>query len=118
MSNLIDQAKALIANPKESKADPKAVEASDPALFNELLALRTSLDTQMKELKAQKDEIEKVIKDAIGKKDYLTVHGAKVATISRWRETRVLSDVVKEMFAVADYPELYKREDKSRLTIH
>jgi hypothetical protein len=69
-------------------------------------------------LTAEKVEIENIIKDAIGKKDSLTIHGAKVATISRWRETRVLTDVVREMLPVLDYPELYKRESKSKLTVH
>ena len=48
----------------------------------------------------------------------MVVHGAKVASISRWRETSVLTDAVKEMFPLVDFPELYKRVDKSRLNIH
>jgi hypothetical protein len=46
------------------------------------------------------------------------IHGAKVASIARWRETAVQTDVVKETFPLVDYPELYKRSSKTRLTIH
>lgn len=116
---LIAKAKAvLVEKPKASKENKDAVEASDPQLMNELLALRLSLDEQIKILTAEKKQIDDVIKDTIGSKVELTVHGAKVASISRYRETRVLGDVVKEMFPLLDYPELYKRETKSRLTIH
>ncbi len=118
-TELIEQAKAvLVSEPKLSKDNAKAVEAADPILASELLAQRSHIDEQIKALTAEKKAIDDIIKDAIGKNDELLVHGAKVASIARWRETRVLSDVVKEMFAVADYPELYKRESKSRLTIH
>lgn len=117
--DLLAEAKdALVTTPKATKADTSLVEASDPILANELLARRVALVEQIKLLTAEKTEIENIIKDAIGKKDSLTIHGAKVATISRWRETRVLTDVVKEMLPVLDYPELYKRDSKSKLTIH
>jgi predicted phage-related endonuclease len=117
--NLLQEAKdALVTTPKATKEDTSLVEASDPILANELLARRVALVDQIKLLTAEKVEIENIIKDAIGKKDSLTIHGAKVATISRWRETRVLTDVVKEMLPVLDYPELYKRDNKSKLTIH
>jgi hypothetical protein len=116
---LIAKAKAtLVEKPKATKENTKSVEAIDAQLMNELLALRATIDEQIKALTAEKKNIDDIVKDAIGTRDELTVHGAKVASIARWRETRVLSDVVKEMFAVADYPELYKRESKSRLTIH
>lgn len=116
---LIAKAKAtLVEKPKATKDNGKSVEAIDAQLMNELLALRATIDEQVKALTAEKKNIDDIVKDAIGTKDELTIHGAKVASIARWRETRVLSDVVKEMFAVADYPELYKRESKSRLTIH
>ena len=117
--NLIAEAKeALVSTPKATKEDTSLVEASDPILANELLARRVAIVDQIKLLTAEKTEIENIIKDAIGKKDSLTIHGAKVATISRWRETRVLTDVVREMLPVLDYPELYKRESKSKLTVH
>jgi hypothetical protein len=86
--------------------------------MNELLALRTSLDENLKVLTSEKKRIDDIIKDAIGKNDELLVHGAKVASISRWRQTDVVAEVVKEMFAVKDYPELYKRSDRSKLNIH
>ncbi len=54
----------------------------------------------------------------IGSADQLTIFGAKVASIARWRETALITDAVKETFPVAEYPELYKRTNKSRLTIH
>lgn len=117
--NLLAEAKdALVTTPKATKEDTSLVEASDPILANELLARRVAIVDQIKLLTAEKTEIENIIKDAIGKKDSLTIHGAKVATISRWRETRVLTDVVKEMLPVLEYPELYKRESKSKLTVH
>ena len=110
--------KALVATPKATKEDKDAVEASDPQLANELLAERLALVEQIKLLTARKTEIENIIKDAIGSKDVLLVHGAKVASIARWRETAVQTDVVKEMFSITEYPELFKRSSKSRLTIH
>jgi hypothetical protein len=116
---LIEQAQAaLVSEPKLTKDNTKAVEASDATLMNELLALRTSLDENLKALTAEKKRIDDIIKDAIGKNDELLVHGAKIASISRWRQTDVVAEVVKEMFAVKDYPELYKRSDRSKLTIH
>ena len=114
---LLEAAKATIAQPKATKPNPKAVEASDPTLINELLARRLTIAEQMKELTSEKTEIDNIIKDLIGKKDILTVHGAEVASISRWRETQVVSEVVKEMFPVIDYPELYTRKDQTRLNI-
>lgn len=118
--SLVKDAKAVLITgvPKATKDDKSAVEASDPILASELLAERASLADEIKRLTARKVEIEAIIKDAIGNKDVLLVHGAKVASVARWRETAVLTDVVKEMFALVDYPELYKRSSKSRLTIH
>lgn len=118
--SLVQQAKEKLITgaPKATKEDKNAVEAADAVLANELLAERQSIADQIKELTARKAEIENIIKDAIGTKDILTVHGAKVASIARWRETAINSDVVKENFPLLDYPELYKRSSKSRLTIH
>jgi predicted phage-related endonuclease len=95
-----------------------AVEAEDAVSANELLAERSALDDEMKALDARKRAIDAIIKTAIGDADELLVHGAKVASISRWRETAVQTDAVKEMFPLLDFPELYKRTDKSRLNIH
>ncbi len=118
--DLVSSAKAelISGSPKATAPDKNAVEASNPILANELLAERLALMEQIKELTARKSEIENIIKDAIGNKDCLLIHGAKVASISRWRETAVQTDMVREMFALVDYPELYKRSSKSRLTIH
>lgn len=110
--------KLITGTPKATKENKNAIEATDPILANELLAERQSIADQIKFLTARKSEIEDIIKDAIGKKDELLVFGAKVASIARWRETAVATDVVKENFPLLDYPELYKRSDKSRLTIH
>ena len=110
--------KLITGTPKATKENKNIVEATDPILANELLAERQSIADQIKFLTARKNEIEDIIKDAIGKKDELHIHGAKVASIARWRETAVATDVVKESFPLVDYPELYKRSDKSRLTIH
>lgn len=96
----------------------RSVEAVDAVLANELLAERSAIEDEVKALTARKAQIDSIIKSAIGEDDELLVHGAKVASVARWRETRVLSDVVKELFPLLDYPELYKREDKSRLTVH
>lgn len=116
---LLEQAKAvLVSVPKLTKDNTKAVEAADPTLMNELLALRASLSDSIKEATAEKSRIDDIIKDAIGKNDELLVHGAKVASITRYPETAVKSDVVKEMFAIVDYPELYQRNQRSRLNIH
>jgi hypothetical protein len=54
----------------------------------------------------------------IGSNDELTVNGAKVASIARWRETALITETVKVQFPVAEFPELYKRAEKTRLTIH
>lgn len=108
----------ITGTPKATKDDKKAIEAADPALANELLAERSALDDQLKALKARKDAIDAIIKDAIGTKDVLLVHGAKVASIARWRETAVNTEYVKEHFEVVDYPEMFKRSNKSRLTVH
>jgi predicted phage-related endonuclease len=116
---LIEKAKqVLVAKPVATKADAESVEAADPVLANELLAERSQINDELALLTARKKEIDDIIKDAIGKKSFLTVFGAKVATISRWRETSVQTDVVKEMFPLAQYPELYKRSDRSKITIH
>jgi len=108
----------ITGKPRATAEDKKQIEAPDAIVANELLARRAQLVEQIKELTAEKNAIEDVFRDAIGSKEVLTVHGAKVASIARWRETRVLSDVVKEMFPLIDFPELYKRETKSRLTVH
>ena len=117
---LVEQAKATLitGKPKATKENKKAIEAADPNIANELLAELASLQEQMKMLKVREDEIKNIIRDAIDDKEELHVHGAKVASISRWRETAVQTNVVKEMFSVVDYPELYKRTDKTRLNIH
>ena len=112
------KAKLITGTPKATKENKNAVEAADPILANELLAERQSIADEIKLLTARKTAIEDIIKDAIGSKDELHIHGAKVATMSRWRETAVATDVVKENFPLLDYPELYKRSNKSRLTIH
>lgn len=112
------KAKLITGTPKATKENKNAVEAADPILANELLAERQSIADEIKLLTARKTAIEDIIKDAIGSKDELHIHGAKVATMSRWRETAVATDVVKENFPLLDYPELYKRTSKSRLTIH
>ena len=117
--SLIEEAKAkLVAKPKASKSTVKVVEPADPVLANELLARRQELYDAERRLKSERDEIEAIIKDMIGSADELHVHGAKVASIARWRETGLLTDVVKGQFPVAEFPELYKKSDKSRLTVH
>lgn len=124
MSNNYEQlvadakAKLITGTPKATKENKNAVEAADPIIANELLAERQSIADEIKMLTARKSAIEDIIKDAIGSKDELHIHGAKVATMSRWRETAVATDAVKENFPLLDYPELYKRSNKSRLTIH
>lgn len=118
---LVAEAKARLIAGKpvvEPVSGKAGVEAEDAVMANELLAERQAIDDEMKLLDARKKAIDGIIRTAIGDADELLVHGAKVASVSRWRETRVLSDAVKEMFPVVDFPELYKREDKSRLTIH
>jgi hypothetical protein len=116
---LIDQAKAaLVAKPKESKSKVKIAEPTDPVLANELLAKRSSVYDAKKKLEAELAEIDSIIKDMIGANDELQIHGSKVASIARWRETSLVTDAVKETFPITEYPELYKRTNKSRLTIH
>jgi hypothetical protein len=116
---LIDQAKAaLVAKPKESKSKTKVAEPTDAVLANELLAKRSSVYDAKKKLEAELAEIDSIIKDMIGTNDELQIHGSKVASIARWRETSLITDTVKETFPIAEYPELYKRTNKSRLTIH
>jgi len=117
---LVAEAKATLISgkPKATKENNKAIEASDPILANELFAELAKVQDEMKYLKAREAELKDVIRDAIGEKDELHIHGAKVASISRWRETSVQTDVVKEMFPLLDYPELYKRTTKTRLNIH
>lgn len=117
---LVEARERLLAGkPVDAVVDGvKRVEASDPVLVNELLAERADIDDQIKALTVRKKAIEAIIRDVIGDDDELSVHGAKVASVARWRETRVVSDAVKSLFPVVDYPELYVREDKSRLTIH
>ena len=117
---LVAKAKAelITGKPKASKTNVKAVEASDPALANELFAELSKVQDEMKFLKAREAEVKDIIRDAIADKDELLIHGAKVASISRWRETSVQTDVVKELFPLVDYPEIYKRTSKTRLNIH
>lgn len=118
---LVAEAKAKLIAGKAVVAEDggkTAVEAEDAVAANELLAERSALDDEIKALEARKKAIDAIIKTAIGDADELLVHGAKVASISRWRETSVQTDAVKEMFPLLDFPELYKRTDKSRLNIH
>ena len=110
--------KLISGKPKATKENNKAIEAADPILANELFAELAKVQEDMKFLKAREAELKDIIRDAIGEKDELHIHGAKVASISRWRETSVQTDVVKEHFPVVDYPELYKRSSKTRLNIH
>lgn len=116
---LIDQAKAkLVEKPKATKPNKKAIDASDPAMVNELLAELSRIKDAMKLLTAQETEIKDVLKDVIGSAEELHVHGAKVASITRWRETSLITDTVKETFPLVEYPELYKASSRSRLNIH
>lgn len=116
---LIEKAKAeLITKPKATKSNTKIVETDDPNLINELLAEYSALDDQAKLINAKKEEIKAVVKDVIADNDELHVHGAKVASIARWRETTLVTETVKTTFPVKEYPELYKRANRSRLTIH
>jgi len=112
------KAKLITGKPKASKTNAKAIEASDPVLANELFAELSKVQDEMKFLKAREAEIKDIIRDAIADKDELLIHGAKVASISRWRETSVQTDAVKELFPLVDYPEIYKRTSKTRLNIH
>jgi len=116
---LLDEAKAkLVTKAKESKSSTKSVEATDANLANELLAKRGEIYDAKKKLTEELSEIDAIIKDMIGSADQLTIHGAKVASIARWRETALITDTVKSTFPVAEYPELYKRTSKTRLTVH
>lgn len=116
---LIDAAKStLVSKPKATKANTKAVEVIDPAIANQLFARLSELQDMIKILEAEEKEIKDIIRDAIGNADELTIHGAKVASIARWREISLITDTVKETFPLAEYPELYKATNKSRLTIH
>lgn len=116
---LLDEAKAkLVTKAKESKSSTKSVETTDANLANELLAKRGEIYDAKKKLTDELAEIDAIIKDMIGSADQLTIHGAKVASIARWRETALITDTVKETFPVAEYPELYKRTSKTRLTVH
>lgn len=116
---LIEEAKAkLVQKPKATKTSKKIIDASDPAMVNSLLAQLSELQTASKQIKAQEDEIKDVLRDVIGSAEELHVHGAKVASISRWRETSLVTDKVKETFPLVEYPELYKASTKSRLNIH
>lgn len=116
---LIDEAKAkLIDKPKATKPSKKIVEPEDPNVINGLLAELSAIQDGMKKLKAQEDEIKDVIRDIIGSAEELHVHGAKVASIARWRETTLITDKVKETFPLAEFPEIYKASSRSRLTIH
>ena len=119
LDELIAKAKdtLITGKPKATVDDRKAVEAADAILANELLAERSHIDDQIKELTARKKAIDDIIKDAIGKDDVLLVNGAEVASISRWRETGLNSEFIKENFPVADYPEMFTRTSKSRLNI-
>ena len=112
------KAKLITGAPKATKENKNAIEATDPILANELLAERQGIVDEIKMLTSRKTAIEDIIKDDIGAKEELHIHGAKVASIARWRETAVQTDVVKETFPLVDYPELYKRSSKTRLTIH
>jgi|TARA_B110000459_G_scaffold84776_1_gene94980 hypothetical protein len=116
---LIDNAKAtLVTKAKESKTKTKGSEVLDATLANELLAKRSEIHDAKKKLTDELAEIDAVIKDMIGTADELTIHGAKVASIARWRETSLITETVKTTFPVGEYPELYKRTSKSRLTVH
>lgn len=116
---LIDKAKAeLITKAKETKTSTKSVEVIDANLANELLAKRSEVHDAKKKLTEDLAEIDAIIKDMIGSSDQLTIHGAKVVSIARWRETSLITETVKTTFPVAEYPELYKRTNKSRLTVH
>ena len=116
---LIDEAKAkLVSKPKASKSNAKAIEASDPNTANALLAQRSELYDAKKKLEAELKEIDDIIKDMIGNNDELLIHGAKVASIARWKETSLITDKVKELFPLTEFPDIYKRISKSRMTVH
>jgi hypothetical protein len=116
---LIDEAKAkLVSKPKASKTNAKAVEATDANTANALLAQRSELYDAKKKLEAELKEIDDIIKDMIGNNDELLIHGAKVASIARWKETSLITDKVKELFPLTEFPDIYKRIAKTRMTVH
>ena len=116
---LIDEAKAkLVSKPKASKTNAKAVEATDANTANALLAQRSELYDAKKKLEAELKEIDAIIKDMIGNNDELHIHGAKVASIARWKETSLITDKVKELFPLTEFPDIYKRIAKTRMTVH
>jgi hypothetical protein len=116
---LIDEAKAkLVSKPKASKSSAKAIEATDANTANALLAQRSELYDAKKKIEAELKEIDDIIKDMIGNNDELHIHGAKVASIARWKETSLITDKVKELFPLTEYPDIYTRIAKSRMTIH
>ena len=87
--------------------------------FREVLVHQEQQNSdKSKILKAQEDEIKAILRDAIGTNDELLINGAKVASISRWREFGLVTDTVKTTFPIAEYPELYKAATKSRLNVH
>ena len=93
---LLDQAKAtLVVKARETKSKTKAVEPTDAVLANELFARRSATYDAKKRLEAELSEIDAIIKDMIGNNDELQIHGAKVASIARWRETALITDAVK-----------------------
>lgn len=117
-TTLIERATAaLVSKPVATKTTTKQVEAADPIIANELLAQRSEIADAIKELTKQKEAIDAIIKDAIGKADELVVNGAVVATISRWRETGLNKDFIMENFPVVDYAEMYVRTTRERLNI-
>ncbi|MFM5968492.1 MAG: hypothetical protein ACKOQ8_05605 [Micrococcales bacterium] len=116
--NLIERAQtALVSKPVATKDTTKRVEAADPIVANELLAQRSEIADAIKELTKQKEAIDAILKDAIGKNDELLVNGAVVASISRWRETGLNKEFILENFAVVDYPEMFTRVTRERLNI-
>lgn len=116
--SLLERAQAaLVAKPNLTKPNGKSIEAADPIVASELLAQRSEIADAIKELTAQKNAIDAIIKDAIGKNDELTIHGAVVASISRWRQTDLNKEFIEENFPVVDFAEMYVRSDKSRLNI-
>ena len=86
--------------------------------MNELLAKRSSLQDSKKKILEELTTIDTYIKETIGSDDQLTVNGGKVASIARWIETSIVTEEVKISFPIATYPELYKKTEKSRLTVH
>ena len=118
-ADIIDRAKdtLITGKAKATKDNSKQVEVPDQILANELLAQRLAITDQIKELTALKTQIDNIIKDAIGSADELTVHGAVVASMSRWRQTDLNSEYIKATFKVEEYPEMFVRTTKSRLDV-